>query len=187
MTIAALTGLHRDTICRDLNAERFPEIARPNKRSRLDPDKGDLQQRWDEGEHHVKPLLAELRERGYRQGETIVYDYLRTLRKLPEGMKNAVGQKKRAVGSAAQTPLSARGAAWLFVCNPRKLRIAQARRLDHLRVTHEDLGQAYQLAQDFRMMVTKRQGTVLGRWLEEAKTSGIKELQSLAVKPVLSP
>ena len=29
-------------------------------------------------------------------------------------------------------------------------------------------------------MVTKRQVQVLGRWLEEAKASGIKELQSLA-------
>jgi len=88
--------------------------------------------------------------------------------------------KKIAVDSAAQKALSAREAAWLFVCNPQKLRIFQAARLDHLRVTNEDLGLAYQLAQDFRVMVTKRQVHVLGRWLEEAKASGIKELQSLA-------
>ena len=89
-------------------------------------------------------------------------------------------QKKTAVHSAAQRALSAREAAWLFVCTPQKLRLSQARRLDHLRVTHEDLGLAYQLAQDFRVMVTKRQAPVLGRWLEETKASGIKELQSLA-------
>ncbi len=53
-------------------------------------------------------------------------------------------------------------------------------RLDSLRVMDEDLGPAYQLAQDFRVMVTKRQESVLSRWLEEAKASGIKELQSLA-------
>ena len=89
-------------------------------------------------------------------------------------------QKHIAVRSAAQTALSAREAAWLFVCNPQKLRISQVVRIDHLRVTDEELGLAYQLAQDFRVMVTQRQVPVLGRWLEEAKASGIKELQSLA-------
>jgi|GEM_PF-1514104 len=110
---------------------------------------------------------------------TIVYDYLRTLRKPPEGVDSVV-QKQPTIRSVAQRALSAREAAWLFVCNPQKLRLSQAVRLDHLRVTHEDLGLAYQLAQDFRVMVTKRQVHVLGRWLEEAKASDIKELQSLA-------
>jgi len=178
--IAALMGLHRDTVRRYLTASSFPEIMRPGKRSRLDPYKKYLQQRWAEGEQNVKHLLVELRERGYRQGETIVYEYLRTLRKPPEGMDASEVQKKTTVHSAAQRALSAREAAWLFVCNPQKLRLSQARRLDHLRVTHEDLGLAYQLAQDFRVMVTRRQAPVLGRWLEEAKASGIKELQSLA-------
>ena len=180
VTIAALMGLHRDTVRRYLNAGDFPEITRPGKRSRLDPYKGYLQQRWAAGERNVKRLLVELRQRGYRQGETIVSDYLRTLRKPPEGIDASEVQKQTSVRSAAQAPLSAREAAWLFVCNPHKLRIPQAVRVDHLRVTNEDLGLAYQLAQDFRVMVTKRQVTVLGRWLEEAKTSGIKELQSLA-------
>jgi transposase len=124
--------------------------------------------------------LSNARERGYRQGETIVYDYLRTLRQPPEGVDASVVQKKTAGRSAAQTALSTREAAWLFACNPQKLRISQAVRLDHLRVTNEDLGLAYQLAQDFRVMVTKRQVSVLGHWLEEAKASDIKELQSLA-------
>jgi len=180
VAIAALVGLNRDTVRRYLTASGFPEISRPGKRSHLDPYKDYLQQRWAEGERKVKRLLVELRERGYRQGETIVYEYLRTLRQQPEGVSASEMRKNAAVRSATQTALSAREAAWLFVCNPQKLRIAQAVRLDHLRVTHEDLGLAYQLAQDFRVMVTKRQVHVLGRWLEKAKASDIKELQSLA-------
>jgi transposase len=172
--------LHRDTVRRYLTASSFPEITRPGKRSRLDPYKDYLQQRWAAGERNVKHLLVELRERGYRQGETIVYDYLRTLRKAPEGKDTSQMQKQTPVRAAAQTALSAREAAWLFACNPHKLRLCQAVRLDALRVTHEDLGRAYQLAQDFRAMVTNRQVQVLGRWLEEAKASAIKELQSLA-------
>lgn len=180
VAIAALVGLNRNTVRRYLNASGFPEIARPGKRSHLDPYKAYLQQRWAEGEHNGKHLVGELRERGYRQGQTIVYDYLRSLRKLPEGIDPSEVRKKIAVDSATQKVLSAREAAWLFVCNPHKLRIFQAARLDYLRVSNEDLGLAYQLAQDFRVMVTKRQVHVLGRWLEEAKASGIKELQSLA-------
>jgi len=180
ITIAALTGLNRATVRRYLTASGFPEIMRPGKRSHLDPYKDYLQQRWAAGERNVKHLLVELRERGYRQGETIVYDYLRTLREPQEGVSASVVRKKAAVRSAAQAALSAREAAWLCVCNPQKLRLSQAVRLDHLRVTNEDLELTYQLAQDFRVMVTKRHVHVLGRWLEEAKASDIKELQSLA-------
>jgi transposase len=122
VAIATLVGLHRDTVRRYLSAAGFPEMPRPGKRSRLDPYKDSLQQRWAEGEHHVKRLLVELEERGYRQGETSVYDYLRTLRQQPAWMELYQRRKKAAVRSATQTTLSAREAAWLFVCNPQKLR-----------------------------------------------------------------
>jgi transposase len=42
------------------------------------------------------------------------------------------------------------------------------------------MAQAYQLAQDFRTLVTQRQVPFLGRWLKEAQESGIPELGSLA-------
>jgi transposase len=180
VAIAALLGLHRDTVRRYLNAGGFPEMRRPGKRSRLDAYKDSLQQRWREGERNVKHLLTELREQGYRQGETIVYDYLRTLREQPAWREHAQARKKLAAHAGSQGVLSAREAAWLFVCNPRKLRLSQAVRIDHLRKVDEGLELVYQLTQDFRVMVTQRQVTVLGRWLEEAKTSGMKELQSLA-------
>ena len=180
VAIAALVGLNRDTARRYLNALSFPQMTRPGKRSSLDPYKGYLQQRWAEGERTVKHLLIELRERGYRHGETIVYDYLRTLREHPAWMEHYRACKKSSADARFQDVLSAREAAWLSVCNPRKLRISQARRVDHLRRVDEELELVYQLTQDFRVMVTQRQVSVLGRWLEEAKTSRIKEMQSLA-------
>jgi transposase len=128
----------------------------------------------------VKRLLTELREQGYRQGETIVYDYLRTLREQRAWMEQDQAPKKSTAHAGSQSVLSAREAAWLFVCNPRKLRFSQVVRVDHLRKVDEELELVYQLTQDFRTMVTKLQVSVLGRWLEETKTSGIKEMQSLA-------
>jgi transposase len=66
VTIAALLGLHRDTVRRYINAAGFPEIVRPGKRSTLDPYKAYLRERWKAGQHNIKQLVSELRERGYR-------------------------------------------------------------------------------------------------------------------------
>lgn len=95
-------------------------------------------------------------------------------------MEQYQARKKSTTHAGSQGVLSAREAAWLFVCNPRKLRFSQVIRVDHLRRVDEELELVYQLTQDFRTMVTQRQVSVLGRWVEEAKTSGIKEMQGLA-------
>ncbi len=42
-------------------------------------------------------------------------------------------------------------------------------KLDDLRRADEDLEAAYQLAQDFRVMVTKRQEAVLDRWRKRSQ------------------
>jgi transposase len=49
-----------------------------------------------------------------------------------------------------------------------------------MRIEDEELGRAYQLAQDFRTMITQRQVEVLPRWLKEVETCDIPELRSLA-------
>jgi transposase len=53
-------------------------------------------------------------------------------------------------------------------------------KLDQVRRFDEEYEAAYQLAQDFRVMVTIRQEEALPRWLAEAKQSSIAEPQSLA-------
>lgn len=176
VTIASQVGLDRDTVRRYIRSESFPEIVRRGRRSHLDPYKGYLQERWAAGQRNIQRLLSELRAQGYRYGETIVYDYLRGLREQAEG-RQASQRSKQGSGHAT---LSARAAAWLFLCNPQKLRLPQVVKLDQLRRADEALELTYQLAQDFRMMVSRRQANVLGRWLDEASTSGIVELRSLA-------
>ena len=72
--IAALVGLHRDTVHRYLQAAQLPEIRRPHRRSKLDPYKDYLHQRWSEGARNVTHLVAELRKQGYHGSETVVFD-----------------------------------------------------------------------------------------------------------------
>lgn len=181
VAIAALVGLDRDTVRRYLQAPTFPEIVRPSRhKSKLDPYKDYLQQRLQEGQFNATHLVEELRVQGYRGGSTIVHDYLRSIRELPEWHQAYHQYKKLHQMSLPQAALSAREAAWLFVCNPRKLKLRQVWQLDPLRRHEEALEQAYQLAQDFRAMVVHRQSEKLPCWLEEAKASGIPELQRFA-------
>jgi hypothetical protein len=170
--IAALVGLHRDTVHRYVNTSELPAIVRPHRRSKLDPYKDYLHQRWSEGARNVTHLVAELRKQGYRGSDTIVFDYLRPLREQPEWLEAYRQQQRRAAQGMPNAPLSAREAAWLFVCPPPHLTLSQVRQLDPLRTRDEELGTAYQLVQDFRTMVTWRQLAFLPRWIAEAKASG---------------
>ncbi len=180
VAIATMLDLHRDTVRRYITAPSFPEIVRPHRRSKLDPYKDYLHQRLREGEQNVSHLIAELRERGYSGGDTIVFECLRSLQGAPEWMETYHQAKERKARGAPGSPLAARTAAWLFVCNPRKLKCRQCWQLEPLRLGDEEMAQAYQLVQDFRMMVTQRQVAFLGRWLKEARESAIPELGSLA-------
>jgi len=178
--IAALVGVHRETVHRYLQTAQFPAIVRPRRRSKLDPYKDYLHQRWGEGAHNVTHLVTELRERGYHGSATIVFDYLRPLQEQPDWLAAYQQQQRRAAAGKPTAPLSAREAAWLFVCPPATLTLAQVHQLDPLRRRDDELDQAYELVQDFRTMLTRRQLACLPRWIEEAKASGLPELRRFA-------
>ena len=123
VAIAALVGLDRETVRRYLRVPAFPEIVRPGRhKSKLDPYKDYLHQRVQAGQCNVTHLVAELREQGYRGGSTIVRDYVRKVSGQP-AWQQAYQQKKQVGRSARQDQLSASEAAWLFICNPRKLKL----------------------------------------------------------------
>jgi transposase len=181
VAIAALVGLHRDTVRHYVTVPAFPEIVRPHRGSLLDPYKAYLQEQWAAGQHNATHLFADLRTRGYRGSATLVSTYCRSLREQAGWQHAYQDHKARCTPGPPATALSARAAAWLFAGNPRRLKPRQVRAQDALRRGEDALERAYQLAQDFRTMVTSRQVGVLGRWLEEATRSGLPEFRSLAV------
>ena len=126
-------------------------------------------------------LIKEIREQGFRGSDTIVFDYLRSVREDPKWREEYQRRKQQIACGVSRKPLSAHQAAWLFVCNPRKLIWKQVWwQLEPLRIGDDELGKAYHLAQDFRAMIKERQVEVLPRWLKEVQESGIPELRSLA-------
>jgi transposase len=177
--IAELVGLHRDTIHRYVIAPSFPEAAHRHRSSKLDPYKHFLQQRWEEGQHTIKTLIEEIREKGFRGGDTLVYEYIQKSYPAPQWVEAYQQRKQLRVQGKQVTPLSARQASWLFVCNPRTLKWRQVWVLEPLRLADEELGQTYQLVQDFRTMVTERKVELLAPWIEEVRASKIPELNSL--------
>jgi transposase len=180
--IATLVGLNRNTVHSYIQAPEFLEQVRPTRqKSKLDPYKEYLLQRLTEGQPSVTDLIGEIREQGFRGSDTIVFDYLRSRRSDPEWREAYQQRKKQIACGVSRKPLSAHQAAWLFVCNLRKLKWRQVWwQLEPLRIEDEELGRAYHLAQDFRVMITQRQVEVLPPWLKEAQESGIPELRSLA-------
>jgi transposase len=180
--IATLVGLNRNTVHSYIHAPEFLEQVRPNRyKSKLDPYKEYLHQRLVQGQPSVTNLIAEIREQGFRGSDTIVFDYLRSLRGDPTWREDYQRRKQQIVCGVSRKPLSAHQAAWLFVCNPCKLKWRQIWwQLEPLRMEDEELGRVYHLAQDFRTMITGRQASVLARWCREALESGIPELRSLA-------
>jgi hypothetical protein len=111
----------------------FPKSCDQANAANEGPYKPYLQERWARGVHNIKRLVAELRAQGYRHGETIVYDYLRSMRKQPAGPGASSDSGKKLTHASSQSSLSAREAAWLFARNPQRLRLAQVVKLDHVR------------------------------------------------------
>ncbi|GAC1652813.1 MAG: ISL3 family transposase [Ktedonobacteraceae bacterium] len=180
--IATLVGLNRNTVHSYIQAPSFLEQVRPSRhKSKLDPYKDYLHQRLAEGQENVIHLIAEIRAQGFRGSDTIVFDYLRSQHGEPAWKEDYQQRKRQIACGVSRKPLSARSAAWLFVCNSRKLKWRQIWwQLEPLRSEDEELGRAYQLAQDFRTMITQRQVEVLPRWLKEVETCSIPELRSLS-------
>jgi transposase len=145
--------------------------------SKLDPYKNYLHEQWALGHRNIAHLITDIREQGFAGSGTLVFDYLRPLREEAAWRQIYQQWKEQRQRGISAAPISAHQAAWLFVCNPRKLKFRQVWQLEPLRVGDEEFSKAYELAQDFRAMVVFHQAEQLPRWIEEAKFSAIPEFK----------
>jgi transposase len=169
--IAERVGIGHSTVSRWLAASTLPETKRGPYVSRLDPYLPYLFQRWESGCHNMAALFRELVDRGYKGSYESVRDHL--IRRLPEGKKNA---SKGAQLSPA--PLPSRQATFLFLAQPENLDMQEQEKVRQLRQSHPEVNLAYDLVQQFAQMLRTRTGEQLDNWLERARDSQIRELQS---------
>lgn len=174
--IALRVGLSERTVYR-WQARQAAPYGRHQVRSTsvIDPYKAYVFKRWQEGCRKGSQLCQELKARGYRGSERAVYRYLNFLQEthvLAEQTGRTVPQ---------QEAFSAKQAVWLLIWQPEELDEQQQQALEGLRRVSPEIEKAYQLAQSFRSMLRQRQGNEqLDAWLQEARQSGLPELEQFA-------
>ena len=96
--------------------------------------------------------------------------------RLPEGKKNSGKGSK-----LSPVPLPSRQVTFLFLARPEKLDAQEQETIRQLRQSHPEVDQAYDLVQQFTQMLRTRTGERLDVWLEKARASQIRELQSFVL------
>ena len=121
----------------------------------------------------LRKFLAELRKQ-HRQAEAgaaRAFDASTQPSELPPALPPAPPLTCR---------LSATRASWLFVSQAGKLDEQQKQQIGQIRAGHPDLERAYQLSQEFVMMLAERQEADLESWLTQAEHSGLPEFKKMA-------
>jgi len=116
-------------------------------------------------------LWGELKKQGYDGSERTVYRFLETLKQA---------QVKTVIEYERIQKFSASTAIWLFIREQDAQGGLEQKDLKAWLDAHPTLARAYQLIQDFLVMVQKREGHRLDAWLQQVEVSTIPELQSFA-------
>ncbi|HBE28960.1 MAG TPA: hypothetical protein DDW25_08730 [Ktedonobacter sp.] len=187
--------LARATVSKFAQAEEYPEmhhLKRGEKRSLLDPYKRSILQRWQQGCTNGLQLYDEIKARGFTGSATLLRMFLAELRKKHQEAGSASALSLDTSTQAIEIPpslpskpritrrLSATRASWLFVSQSGKLNEKQKQHVGQIRAGHPDLERAYQLSQDFVMMLASRREGDLDTWLTQAAHSGLPEFKKMA-------
>jgi transposase len=181
--IARALHMSRRIVQRYLSSDGFPERApgsgrRAFGKSKLDPYRGYLRERWNAGMHSGSHLFAEIKERGYTGSESLLRRLLGEWRTaLPPKRRQGPPRKPRLSAQPRKRRLSSRGAAFLMILSPSKLSEVQQQQVEQMNL-NEELHTVYLLSQEFVALLKERQVAALDGWLKRAKESQVAELGS---------
>jgi transposase len=181
-TVAAISrtvGIARMTVYRYLR-DGPPQRKRHTVHGRqrvLEPYEPYLLKRWEEGCHTATVLWREIREQGFAHSVTNVQRFVAQLRR--EGPPPA-GRPRTALTKAQGPP--PRHVAALIVRRPERRTEEQRAYLDRLRAEDPTIATAVDLAEDFLLMLRRREGARLPAWPERAEASGVGDLARFARK-----
>jgi len=167
------TGLHRQTIKRYLNYDEYPEPAPATTYSTEIRDYEDhIQKRWKEGERNGKQLWREIQEQGFSGSFQSVYRLINKYPRDPDKEK-------------LPPPLKIK--AW----SAKKVSLLLGQDFDALEEKERNYLQAFikycpkakeanSLALQFKEITDKLKVSLLDKWIEKAKNSGIGALKNYA-------
>ena len=143
------------------------------RRSKLDPHKEYITQRWHEGCRNATQILHEIRHMGFKGSRSIMMDWVSKTLKLSRSPRSQ-SLPGRIV------PWSASRASWLLVKQEEELTEDEKQSLERMKQTDEKVAEAYALGQRFADMIRERQSEALLPWLEDVAQSSISALMEFA-------
>lgn len=179
--IARSLNVHPKTVRRYLQAS-VPEARRHRRGLRLlDPFKGYILQRWNEGFRNAAQLFREIQRQGYPGQITTVRDFVQQLRQasgLPPRVRFAQGHLL--LCDPTKRPPSLRSLTWYIVKQPDKRSEEDESVLVQITADRPKLAATLQLAREFAAMVRQRQAEKLDEWLKQASESGYQIWKNFA-------
>jgi transposase len=179
MEITRTVGIAKMTVYRYLR-EGPPQRKRHSihgKQRVLEPYEPYLLQRWTEGCRTATVLWRELQAQGFAHSVTNVQRFVAHLRR--EGPSPS-GRPRTTLTQPHGPP--PRQVAAIVLRRPEKRTDEQRAYLTHLRTADSAIAAAANLADNFLLMLRRREGERLPAWLDQAETSGIDELARFARK-----
>jgi transposase len=183
--IARHLGIGRRTVVRHLQHETFPERqGRSNAgRSRLDPWKPVILERWNAGCRHSRRLFREIQSQGYRGSYPTLARYTQRLRQAQEDAVRKRGSRSLPpVADPQRPPLTPRNAAWLVLRHSENRTAADAEQLNRLRTQHVALTEGITLAEEFVAMIRAGQPERFDPWLAQARDCALPAFRNFARK-----
>src|SRR3954452_15291005 len=183
--IARHLGIGRRTVVRHLQHETFQERqGRSNAgRSRLDPWKPVILERWNAGCRHSRRLFREIQSQGYRGSYPTLARYTQRLRQAQEDAVRKRGSRSLPpVADPQRPPLTPRNAAWLVLRHSENRTAADAEQLNRLRTQHVALTEGITLAEEFVAMIRAGQPERFDPWLAQARDCALTAFRNFARK-----
>lgn len=176
-TIARDLGLNYKTARKYALADECPAPrAYPPRQRLLAPYEPYLRARWAEGCRNGSLLYREIATHGFRGNRSLVASFVAALRRAGgKGGPDALPDGPR----VALTPHTA---ALLLLRRPEQCSDAEHAAIEQLRESQADVATAMAFTERFTRMVRERRGEDLGRWLADARTSGVREVAQFALK-----
>jgi transposase len=170
--VARHLGISERTVRHWLQRGCAPDV-RPRRKypSAFDPYAPYVLKRWEEGEHNGTRLWREIAAQGYPDSQRMVYRFLKTLK---------TNERVTSPGVHHLPHFSSTAAVSLFMRHPDKLSEIERDHLAAFRQADPSLDTAYQLVQDFLVMMRQREGKRLDAWLTQVHESQLSELESFA-------
>jgi len=177
------TELHmgQNTIQRLLRAASCPVPAQRQRRTTLlSPFEPYLRERWNGGEQNGQRLLREIREQGYGGSQATLYGLVGRWRTGPRHRGPYARQDTPVRPIPPPVRTSPREVSWLLLPPEDELKAQEAAYLTELLRSNTTVATTREAVHTFFALLRERQPDQLDVWLEQASTSGVRELAAFA-------